>query len=184
MTGTPARLFDWFRWRTLSSWSCERQVVGKAEHLLGRSNPRFIVTNLPVDDYEGARRPYEDVDCARGDMENRIKEQQLDLFADRTSSHTMRANQVRLSLTSMAYVLLSAIRRMALAGTELAKAQCGTIRTTLLKIGARVKVTVRRVWVHLASGYPWAEHFVEAWLRLRPTESTVADSEFADARTA
>ncbi|MEX0939724.1 MAG: IS1380 family transposase [Pirellulales bacterium] len=169
MTGKPARLFDWFQWSTLSSWSRERQVIGKAEHLPGRSNPRFIVTNLPVDNHDDARRLYEEVYCARGDMENRIKEQQLDLFADRTSSHTMHANQVRLSMASMAYVLVSAIRRLALAGTELSAAQCGTIRTKLLKIGARVKVTVRRVWVHLASGYPWADSFVAAWLRLRPT---------------
>ena len=169
LSGKPERLFDWFPWRTRSSWSAERAVVAKAEHLPGRSNPRFIVTNLPIDQYPDARRIYEEVYCARGDMENRIKEQQLDLFADRTSSHTMRANQVRLSLTSAAYVLLSTIRRLALQGTELANAQCGTIRTKLLKIGARVKVTVRRVWVHLASGYPWAESFVTSWLKLRPT---------------
>jgi hypothetical protein len=157
-TEKSCRLFRDFRYRTLKSWSRSRRVVGKAEHLAKGSNPRFVVTSLSKRAY-GTRQLYEDLYCARGDMENRIKEQQLDLFADRTSTETMRANQLRLYFSSMAYVLLSELRRVGLKGTEMARAQCGTIRTKLLKIGALVSVTARRVWLRCASGYPYAELF-------------------------
>ena len=152
------------------SWSRERRVVAKAEHLAKGANPRFVVTSLAVED-RAAQPLYEEDYCGRGEMENRIKEQQLHLFADRTSAATMRANQVRLFFSSIAYVLLEALRRLGLAGTELAEAQCQTIRLKLLKIGALVRVTVRKVWVKLSSGSPYAEVFrrVHANLaRLRP----------------
>ena len=145
-------------------------MVAKAEHLAKGANPRFVVTSLTVED-RAAQPLYEEDYCGRGEMENRIKEQQLHLFADRTSAQTMRANQVRLFFSSIAYVLLEALRRLGLAGTELAEAQCQTIRLKLLKIGALVRVTVRKVWVKLSSGCPYAEVFrrVHANLaRLRP----------------
>ena len=145
-------------------------MVAKAEHLAKGANPRFVVTSLSVED-RAARPLYERDYCGRGEMENRIKEQQLHLFADRTSARTMRANQVRLFLSSIAYVLLEALRRLGLAGTELAEAQCQTIRLKLLKIGALVRVTVRKVWVKMSSGSPYAAVFrrVHANLaRLRP----------------
>ena len=157
-------------YRTLDSWSRERRVVAKAEHLAKGANPRFVVTSLSAED-RAAKPLYEEDYCGRGEMENRIKEQQLHLFADRTSAATMRANQVRLFFSSIAYVLLEALRRLGLAGTELAEAQCQTIRLKLLKIGALVRVTVRKVWVKLSSGCPYAEVFrrVHANLaRLRP----------------
>jgi len=165
--GRTVRRYGIFWWRTLDSWSRQRRVIVKGEYSLRGPNPRFIVTSLPCRNGEDARRLYRRVYWARGDMENRIKEQQLYLFADRTSSHTMLANQVRLYMSSMGYVLLAAIRRLALVGTELDRAQCGTIRTRLLKIGARIRVTVRRVWVHLSSAYPLAELFMLALRRLR-----------------
>ncbi len=157
-TGQPARVFAELRYRTLETWSRERRVVAKAEHLAKGANPRFVVTSSPTEG-RPARPLYEEDYCGRGEMENRIKEQQLHLFADRTSAGTMRANQVRLFFSSIAYVLLNALRRLGLAGTELACAQCQTIRLKLLKVGALVRVTVRRVWVHLASGCPYAELF-------------------------
>jgi hypothetical protein len=163
VSGQPARVFAERTYETLESWSRARRVVAKAEHLAvgedGKSNPRFVVTSLPVAALD-ARALYEDVYCARGEMENRIKEQQLMLFADRTSAATMRANQLRLYCSSVAYLLLHALRRLALAGTALARAQCQTIRLTLLKIGARVRITVRNVWLALASGCPHAALFV------------------------
>ena len=165
--GKTVKRFGFFQWRTLDSWSRKRTVIAKGEYSARGPNPRFIVTSLSCRKPVDAKRLYRDVYCARGDMENRIKEQQLYLFADRTSAHTMRANQVRLTMSSMAYVLLSAIRRQALAGTELARAQCGTIRLRLLKIGARIRVSVRRVWVHMSSAYPQAELFMLAMRRLR-----------------
>lgn len=170
-TGEKACHFTRFFYRTRSSWSRRRRVIGKAEHGRKGPNPRFVVTNLPCDDIEGveAERIYREVYCARGDMENRIKEQQLYLFADRTSTGTMQGNQIRLYLSSFAYVLFSAIRRVALEGTELAKAQCGTIRNKLLKIGARVRVTVRRLWIHLSSSFPRQSLFQHALARLRAT---------------
>jgi hypothetical protein len=130
-----------FRWSTLDSWSRERRVVAKAEWTQGEANPRFIVTSLSKKEAH-ARRLYEKVYCARGDMENRIKECQLDLFADGTSAATMRANQLRLWFASFAYVLLCALRRIALKHTQFAKASCATIRLKLLKIGALVRVSV------------------------------------------
>ena len=164
-TGRPARRFRDFMWTTLDSWSRRRRVIGKAECTKGDPNPRFIVTNLKPK-AAGARYLYETVYCARGEMENRIKECQLDLFADRTSSHTMRANQLRLWFASMAYVLLCALRRIGLAHTQFAAATCGTIRLALLKIGALVRISVRRIHLAMASGCPWQNEFRLAHLRL------------------
>jgi hypothetical protein len=169
-TKQAARVFADLQYRTLESWSRERRVVAKAEHLAKGANPRFVVTSLRSAD-RPAKLLYEEDYCSRGEMEDRIKEQQLHLFADRTSAATMRANQVRLFCSSIAYVLLEALRRLGLAGTELASAQCMTIRLKLLKIGALVRVTVRKVWVKMSSGCPYAEVFrqVHANLsRLRP----------------
>src|SRR3954470_881860 len=168
-TKRPARAFAELRYQTLKTWSRERRVVAKAEHLAKGPNPRFVVTSLSVED-RAAQPLYERDYCGRGEMENRIKEQQLHLFADRTSARTMRANQVRLFCSSIAYVLLEALRRLGLAGTELAEAQCQTIRSKLLKIGAPVRVTVRKVWVKLSSSCPYAEVFrrVHANLSRRP----------------
>ena len=165
-TGAAARVFTHFTYRTHKSWSTTRRVIAKAEHLSKGANPRFIVTNLP-EDYASPQDLYENTYCARGDMENRIKEQQLDLFADRTSSNTLRANQLRLWFSSMAYVLMSALRRTALQGTRLAKATCGVIRLKLLKIGARVTISVRRFVAHLASACPYQDVFEQAWQNLR-----------------
>ncbi len=164
-TGEPARVFKDFTYKTRTSWSRRRRVVGKAEHLPAGPNPRFVVTSIPKQDTD-ARALYEDLYCARGDMENRIKEQQLDLFSDRTSTATMRANQIRLWFSSVGYVLLHALRRLGLQGTTLAKAQCHTIRLKLLKIGARVRVTVRKIWVSLASGSPYAAIFEQTYHNL------------------
>lgn len=152
-SGAAARRFADLCYRTRDSWSRERRVVAKAEHLPNKSNPRFVVTSCPPDMYD-ARTLYEDVYCARGDMENRIKEQQLGLFADRTSAHTMRANQLRLWLSSVAYVLLCQLRRHGLAGTEVARAQVGTIRSKLLKLGGVVTVSARRILVTLSRAAP------------------------------
>jgi Transposase DDE domain group 1 len=154
----PARVFAELRYATLKTWSRERRVVAKAEHLSKGANPRFVVTSLSAED-RAARPLYEEDYCGRGEAENRIKEQQLHLFADRTSARTMRANQIRLYFSSIAYVLLEALRRLGLGGTELARAQCQTIRLKLLKIGGLVRVTVRKVWVRLASSCPYAEVF-------------------------
>ena len=159
-------LFTSFPWRTLETWSRSRRVIGKAEWSRRGGNPRFIVTSLSCKDSQDACRIYREIYCARGDMENRIKEQQLYLFADRTSAHTMRANQLRLYMSSIAYLLMHALRRIGLKGTEMAKAQCSTIRVRLLKLGARVRVTARKVWVHMAEAYPWAEIFMTAWRRV------------------
>jgi hypothetical protein len=165
-TGEPARVFKDFMYQTLKSWTRPRRVVGKAEHLAKGANPRFVVTSLSADEIE-AQPLYEEEYCARGDMENRIKEQQLYLFADRTSAATMRANELRLWFSSVAYTLLLALRRLGLKGTELAKAQCGTIRLKLLKIGAQIRVTVRKVWVSLAEGYPYRDVFRQVYEHLR-----------------
>lgn len=163
--GAATRAFTHFHYRTKNSWTRSRHVIAKAEHLSKGPNPRFIVSNLP-EDYATPKALYEKLYCARGDMENRIKEQQLDLFADRTSSHTMRANQLRLFFSSFAYLLLSAMRRAALKGTRLAKATCGTIRLKLLKIGAQVKLSFRRILIHLASACPYQDVFHQAWQAL------------------
>ena len=152
-TGQPARRYKDFRWSTLESWSRRRRVIAKAEWTGGEANPRFIVTSLKPSEVT-ARHLYEEVYCARGEMENRIKECQGDLFADRTSAATMRANQLRLWFASMAYVLICALRRIGLAHTQFAQATCGTIRLKLLKIGALVRRSVRRVTVAMASAFP------------------------------
>jgi len=158
-TQAPARVFGEFFYSTLDTWSRERRVIAKAEHLDKGPNPRFVVTSL-TSEQMAAQQLYEKGYCARGDCpENRIKEQQLDLFADRTSTGKMWSNQLRLYFSSMAYVLLQTLRRVALPGTELAKAQCGTIRLRLLKIGAQVRVTVRKVWISLSGAYPYAALF-------------------------
>ena len=164
--GGPVRRFADFPWRTLDSWSRARRVVAKAEHLPKGSNPRFVVTSLPAAEID-ARTLYEDVYCARGDVENRIKEQQLDLFADRTSAATMRANQLRLWFASFAYVLLDALRRIGLRHTQFAAATCGTIRLKLLKIGAQVRISVRRIKVAMASACPYQTEYHLAYLYLR-----------------
>jgi hypothetical protein len=164
-TGRPARRFKDFRWSTLDSWSRRRRVIAKAEWTQGEANPRFIVTSLKRNE-TGARQLYEDIYCARGDMENRIKECQLDLYADRTSAATMRANQLRLWFASMAYVLVCALRRIGLAGTIFADATCGTIRLKFLKIGALVRVSVRRIKFAMASAYPNAADWACAAHRL------------------
>jgi hypothetical protein len=164
--GGPARRFADFAWRTLDSWSRARRVVAKAEHLPKGANPRFVVTSLPINHID-ARALYEDIYCARGEVENRIKEQQLDLFADRTSTATMRANQLRLWFASMAYVLLEALRRIGLRHTQFAQATCGTIRLKLLKIGAQVRRSVRRIKVAMASACPYQTEYHLAYLYLK-----------------
>jgi Transposase DDE domain group 1 len=158
-TGKPARRFKDFCYQTLDTWSHARRVVGKAEQLVAGSgetsaNPRFVVTSLAADAWP-AQALYERLYCARGEMENRIKECQLDLFADRTSTNAMRSNQLRLWFAAMAYVLVEALRRIALPATRLARATAGTIRLKLLKVGALVQVSVRRITVKVASGHPW-----------------------------
>lgn len=169
-TEQSARVFKDFRYRTKKSWSCERRVVGKAEYLTKGENPRFIVTSVASEEKE-ARALYEDFYCARGDMENRIKEQQLGLFADRTSTAWMRSNQLRLYFSSFAYIMMQTLRRLGLAGTELAQAQCDTIRLKLFKIGAQIKVTVRKVWVSFSESYPYLNLFQRVLARLQQIPS-------------
>jgi len=164
-TGKPARRFKDLTWSTLDSWSRARRVVAKAEWTGGEANPRFVVTSLSRTEHE-ARHLYEKVYCARGDMENRIKECQLDLFADRTSAATMRANQLRLWFAAMAYVLVCGLRRIAFRHTQFAQATCGTIRVKLFKIGALVRVSVRRIKIAMASACPYQNEFALAHLRL------------------
>ncbi len=164
-TDQAARVFRDFRYQTRTSWSCERRVVGKAEYLAKGENPRFVVTTLSTKDWD-ARSLYEDLYCARGDMENRIKEQQMALFADRTSTHEMRSNQLRLYFSSFAYVLMQTLRRLGLEGTSMAKAQCDTIRLKLFKIGAHIKISVRRVRIAFSESYPYANLFRQVMERL------------------
>jgi len=168
-TGKPARVFSEFPYQTKrtkkSGWDRQRRVAAKAEHIDGKENPRFVVTSLTSERW-AAQALYEELYCARGDMENRIKEQ-FSLFADRVSSETMRANQMRLYLSAMSYVLVSGLRRLGLKETELADAQVSTIRTKLLKIGAQIRVTVRKVWVSMASSYPWQDLYGRVWANLR-----------------
>jgi hypothetical protein len=164
-TGKPARVFTEFGYRTRKSWSRRRRVVAKAEQIEGKENPRYVVTSLSA----AERKPcqlYEQLYCARGEMENRIKEQ-MSLFAGRMSAETMRANQLRLYLSAMAYVLVEAFRRLALGGTEMARAQAPTIRLRLLKIGARIRFSARRVLVSMSSGYAWQRLFAQAWAAMR-----------------
>jgi hypothetical protein len=165
-TRQPARVFIEFEHETVSgTWTRRRRVVAKAEHIDGKSNPRFLVTSLEAQAW-AAQPLYEDLYCARGDMENRIKEQFM-LFADRVSAATMRANQLRLYLSVMAYALLAGLRRLGLRAIELATAQAGTIRLRVLKIGAQVRVTVRKVWVQMASSYPYQTLFQQVLHQLR-----------------
>jgi hypothetical protein len=165
-TQQPARVFTEFQHETVSgTWSRKRRVVAKAEHIDGKSNPRFIVTSLSEEAW-AARPLYEDLYCARGDMENRIKEQFV-LFADRVSAASMRANQLRLYLSVMAYVLVCGLRRLGLRATHLASAQVGTIRVRLLKIGAQIRVTVRKIWIQMSSSFPLQSLFRQALQQLR-----------------
>jgi len=176
-TGKPARVFKDFLYRTRQSWSCDRRVVGKAEHLEKGANPRFVVTSLAPEEFPAAM-VYEREYCGRGNMEHRIKEQQLFLFADRTSCQTLRANQLRLTFSTVAYVLLRALREFGLKGTALETAQADTIRLRLLKIGAIVRVTVRKVWIALSEAYPWRDLFAQvyeqltSWRRLVPADNS------------
>jgi Transposase DDE domain group 1 len=170
-TAEATRVFKDFEYRTLDSWTRARRTVGKAEHLAAGPNPRFVVTSLSSEAFDAATL-YEKQYCGRGDMENRIKEQQLYLFADRTSAHTMRANQLRLSFSSLAYTVLVALRQHGLAGTEMESARCDTIRLKLLKIGAQVQVTVRKIWISLSEAYPYRKIFEQVMAnicRLAPT---------------
>jgi hypothetical protein len=168
-TGRPARVFAEFGYQTRKTkkrgWKRERRVVAKAEHIDGKENPRFVVTSLRGQRW-ASQALYEELYCARGDMENRIKEQ-FSLFADRVSSETIRANQLRLYLSAITYVLVSGLRRLGLKTTELAQAQVSTIRSKLLKIGAQIRVTVRKVWVSMASSYPWQGLYQQVWSNLR-----------------
>jgi len=164
-TGKAARVFAEFPYRTRQSWSRSRRVVAKAEYLEKGENPRYVVTSLDARTWP-AQQLYERLYCARGEMENRIKEQ-LSLFNDRLSTETLRANQLRLYFSSLAYVLLHALRRLALAGTQWAAVQVETIRLRLLKIAAEVRLTARRVWVRYSRAYPWKALFAAAWSALR-----------------
>lgn len=164
-TGKAARAFTEFAYRTRASWSRTRRVVVKAEQLEGKQNPRYVVTSLAAKAWQ-PRALYEQLYCARGEMENRIKEQ-LSLFADRVSAATMRANQLRLYLSAMAYTLIERLRRTALQGTELARAQATTIRLRLLKIGAQLKLSARRFVVTMPTSYPLQGLFQQAWMALR-----------------
>jgi len=162
----PARVFAEFQHTTTTgSWSRSRRVIAKAEHIEGKENPRYVVTSLTAEQLS-AREVYEELYCARGDMENRIKEQ-YQLFAGRVSAETMRANQLRLYLSAMAYVLVNGLRRLGLKATELARAEAMTIRARLFKIGALVRISVRRVWLSMASSYPWQPLFAQVWRNLR-----------------
>ena len=168
-TGKPARVFREFSYQTKKTkkggWDRERRMAAKAEHIDGKENPRFVVTSLTSEDWP-AQALYEKLYCGRGDMENRIKEQ-FSLFADRVSTETMRANQMRVYLSTIAYVLVSGLRRLGLKATELAEAQVSTIRTKLLKIGAQIRVTARKVWVSMASSYPYQDLYQQVWNNLR-----------------
>jgi len=164
-SGRAARVFKEFTYQTRESWSRARRVVAKAEHLEKGANPRFVVTSLPSSEW-AAQALYEELYCARGEMENRIKEQ-LMLFSDRTSTAYLRSNQIRLYFSSLAYVLMQALRRLGLQETEMAQAQCTTVRLKLLKIGALIRITVRKVWVSMAEGYPYAERFRQVYAQLQ-----------------
>lgn len=173
--GGVVRRYRELRYRTLKTWSRERRVIGKAEQLPGKSNPRFVVTSLAPEFFD-SQRVYEKIYCARGDMENRIKEQQLGMFADRTSTQTMRANQLRLGFSSVAYVLVNELRRLGLQGTVLERAQVGTIRTRLLKIAAVIRISVRRVYVALSSVYPLQRLFARVLANLQRARASPASA--------
>jgi len=165
-TGKAARVFKDFRYQTRDSWACERRVVGKAEYLRKGENPRYIVTSIKRDEI-AAQALYEEMYCARGEMENRIKEQQLGLFADRTSTHKMRSNQLRLYFSSFAYVLMQMLRHLGLEGTDMAKSQATTIRSKLLKVGAQVRITVRKIWLSFSESYPYQDLFMKIFENLQ-----------------
>jgi DDE family transposase len=169
-TKEASRVFKDFTYQTKKTWSRERRVVGKAEHLAKGENPRFVVTSLSPDAFD-AQTLYEQEYCARGNMENRIKEKKLFLFADRVSCQTMRANQVRLCLSTVAYLVMRALRDFGLRDTELSHAQCDTIRVKLLKIGATIRVSVRRVVLALSEAFPFQAIFQRAWQNLRNLRS-------------
>jgi Transposase DDE domain group 1 len=160
-TGGAARIFSEFHYRTHQSWSCSRRVVAKAEHLDKGENPRFVVTSLTVEQW-AAQQLYEKFYCARGEMENRIKEQ-MRLFAGRLSTDEMKGNQLRLYFSAPAYTLMEALRRLALKGTEWAQAQVDTIRLKLLKIGAIVRLGARRIRLRMSSAYPWKDIYARAF---------------------
>ena len=164
-SGKPARVFHDFRYRTRDSWSCERRVIGKAEHTLDGANPRFVVTSFRRARI-AARALYEDLYCARGEAENRIGEQ-FEMFADRASSATLQANQLRLWFSAMAYVLVDTLRRVGLRHTQFADAAAQTIRLRLLKLGARVRISIRRIHFAIASSCPNRGEFEMAYLYLR-----------------
>jgi Transposase DDE domain group 1 len=164
-TGQAARVFRELRYQTRESWTRERRVVGKAEHLSRGANPRFVVTSLTSEAWE-ARALYEELYCQRGEMENRVKEQ-FQLFSDRLSTHWLWSNQLRLSLSAFAYVLIDTLRRVGLPGTEMARAEANTIRLRLLKIGAIVRVSARKIWVSLANAHPAAMLFARVYASLR-----------------
>lgn len=164
-TGEAAKVYGDFYYTTLETWTECRRVVGKAEYLPGGENPRFVVTSLDENEIS-SKDLYEELYCGRGDMENRIKEQQLFLFADRTSTSEMRSNQLRLYFSSFAYVLMHALRRLGLAGTEMEKSQCDTIRLKILKIGAQIRITVRKVWISFSETYPHREMFQRIYNRI------------------
>ena len=164
-TGKAARVFTEFYYQTKKSWSCWRRVVAKAEYLDKGENPRFIVTSLSAEQW-AAQQLYEKFYCARGEMENRIKEQMC-LFADRLSTKQMHSNQLRLYFSALAYTLMEALRRLGLKGTEWAEAQVDTIRLKLLKIGAIVRISVRRILLQLSSAYPWKDQYAAAFHALR-----------------
>lgn len=161
-TGEKQRNFQWIEYGA-STWDRSRRVIAKAEHSDKGRNPRFVVTSLKGD----CARLYDEIYCARGDMENRIKEQQLGLFADRTSCHAWWPNQLRLLMSTLAYVLIDTLRRHALKGTEWSKRQASTLRVCLLKIGAVIVRNTRRVVVHLSSSWPGREQFIIAHQKLR-----------------
>jgi Transposase DDE domain group 1 len=164
--GKPARVFTEFLYETTTgSWSRARRVIAKAEYLDKGENPRFVVTNLSAETWL-AQSLYEDLYCARGEMENRSKEQ-FSLFADRVSAETLCANQLRLYFSATAYLLLEGLRRLGLKATEMARAQAGTIRLKLLKIGAQIRITARKVWISMASSYPDQSLFQQAYRQLR-----------------
>jgi hypothetical protein len=163
-SGQPARVFTEFEYQTTTgSWSQARRVVAKAEQIEGKENPRFVVTNLSAEQWPAL---YEELYCARGEMENRIKEE-LNLFAPRVSAGTMKANQMRMNLAGCVYVLIHALRRLGLRGTEMERAQATTIWLRLLKVGARIRVTARKIWLSMASGFPLQAVFQRAWAQLR-----------------
>jgi len=165
VTGQAARTFVAFYYRTRDSWSRRRRVVAKAEWLEKGANPRFVVTTLGPQEWH-AQALYEELYCERGEAENRIKEQ-LSLFAGRVSAESMKANQLRVYFAGMAYVLMTGLRRLGLQGTKMARAQATTIRLRLLKIGARIRITARKVWLSMASSYPWQALYEQVYEQLR-----------------